>query len=102
MFSILKSSNESPNEPSVGTSARQCHRLRSCALEQRRFARVRARLQARAGGHRVEAQGLALSLGALSGLDQEQEPECASREARSRGGLGSMSRAVLQMTQHVW
>ena len=33
---------------------------------------VRAGLQARASGHRVEAEGLGLSLGALAGLDQEQ------------------------------
>jgi hypothetical protein len=53
-----------------------------------RPARVRARLQARAGGHRVEAAQLALSLGTIGGLDQEQESGCAGREAGSRRGLG--------------
>src|SRR5271165_2709314 len=38
-------------------------------------------------GHRLEAQGLALSLGALAGLDQEQEPGRASSEAGSGGGM---------------
>src|SRR6202011_2961012 len=43
--------------------------------------RVRARLQDGLGGHRVETQGLPLSLGALAGLDQEQEPGRASGNA---------------------
>jgi hypothetical protein len=35
-----------------------------------------------------EADGLAVSFRPLAALDQEQEPERADREARSRGGLG--------------
>ena len=46
-----------------------------------RPAGVRARLQARTGRYRVEAQGLALSLGSLAGLDEEQEPGRASGNA---------------------
>jgi hypothetical protein len=48
----------------------QCRRPSECGPRQR---------------HRVKAQGLALLLGALDGLDQEQEPECTSGAAGGRG-----------------
>jgi len=50
--------------------------------------RVSPRLQAGSRGHRVEAPGLALPLGPLTALGQEQEPGGTSCEAGSRGGLG--------------
>jgi hypothetical protein len=50
-----------------------------------------ARLQNGARGYRLEAQELALPLGAITGLDQEQEPGCTRSEARGRGGLGAMT-----------
>jgi FAD linked oxidases, C-terminal domain len=45
--------------------------------------------------HRVEAQGLALSLGALARLAQNEELGCTGREAGSGGGLGK--RAVTEL-----
>jgi bifunctional non-homologous end joining protein LigD len=42
------------------------------------------------GLHRVKAQGLALSLGALARLDQEQVPERTGSEAGSRDRLGPL------------
>jgi len=54
-------------------------------------ASVPACLQARARRHCLEAAELALSFRAIAGLDQEQEPGCAGREAGSRRGLGSVT-----------
>ena len=54
-------------------------------------ARVRARLRARARRHRLEAAQLVLSFRAITGLDQEQEPNGARREAGSRRGLGPLT-----------
>jgi hypothetical protein len=48
-------------------------------------------LQDGAGRHRVEAEGLALPLGALARLAQDEEPERAGSDARSGGGLGPMT-----------
>src|SRR5271166_1076243 len=61
-----------------------------------RPARVPARLQARPRGHRVEAEGLALPLGALARLDQEQEPGRAGGEARSRRRLGPVTAQLVE------
>jgi hypothetical protein len=52
---------------------------------------VRARAQARARRHRVEAPQLPLSLRALAGLDQEQEPSGTGGETGSRRGLGAVT-----------
>jgi hypothetical protein len=41
--------------------------------------------------HRVEAQGLALPLRTVAGLDQVEEPGGARGEAGSRGGVGPMT-----------
>jgi hypothetical protein len=58
------------------------------AHRRRRPDRLRPCLQDEARRHRVEAQGLALSLGALARLAQNEEPGSASGETRSRRGLG--------------
>src|ERR1700736_1710654 len=52
-----------------------------------------AEMDGRSRSHsvRVEAQGLVLSLGALAGLDQKQEPGRARGEARGGGRLGSVT-----------
>jgi hypothetical protein len=42
-------------------------------------------------GHCQQATRLALSLGAFAALGVGQEPECASGEARGRGGLGAIA-----------
>ena len=49
--------------------------------------RLRPRLQDGARRHRVEAQGLHVSLGALAGLAQNEELGCTGREARGGRGL---------------
>jgi len=46
--------------------------------------RVRPRLQNGPGGHRLEAQGLAVPLRPLAGLAQEQEPGCAAVKREGR------------------
>ena len=43
---------------------------------------------------RVEAARLAVSLRPVAALGEGQEPECASGEARSRGGLGPVMRSL--------
>jgi hypothetical protein len=47
-----------------------------------------ARLQARPGGHRLEAAGVSLRFRPLAHLAQVQEPISSGGEARARGGLG--------------
>ena len=49
---------------------------------------VPARLQARAGGHRVEAFGIALSVGPDDGLAQDEEPGGSGGEAGGGRGTG--------------
>src|SRR5262249_21340133 len=44
--------------------------------------------------HRVEAQGLALPLGALAGLAQDEEPGCASGDTGGRGRMGQQEMAM--------
>jgi hypothetical protein len=51
---------------------------------------VRARLQTRRRRHRVEAQGLALCLGTIAVLAQDEEPGERGGAAGSRGGLGPL------------
>ena len=55
--------------------------------------RLSARLQDRAGGDCLQAPGLALSVGALAGLAEVQEPRPARGEAGSGGGMGSLINA---------
>jgi bifunctional non-homologous end joining protein LigD len=50
----------------------------------------RPRLQDGTRRHRVEAQGLALSLGAFPGLGQDEEPRRARGKAGSGGGLDTV------------
>src|SRR6185437_15369330 len=52
--------------------------------------RVPARLQDGAGGDRVEAVGIALSIRTLAGLAQVQEPARACDKTRSAAGLGAI------------
>src|SRR5262245_52368706 len=66
---------------------------------QRAFGRRRPdplppRVQDGARRHRVEAQGLALSLGALASLAQDAEPGGFGGEAGSGGGLGALTAPV--------
>ena len=54
--------------------------------------RLPPRLQDGARRHRVEAQGLALPLGPLARLAQDEEPGLCGGEARGRRGLGTVKR----------
>src|SRR5215831_18106235 len=56
--------------------------------------RVPPRLQARAGGHRLEAARLPLPLGATTRLAQIQKPSGAGGKARGRRRLGRQAVAV--------
>jgi hypothetical protein len=49
------------------------------------------RLQAGLRGHREQAAWFALSVWALAGLGQDEEPERTRRETGGRGGLGTVS-----------
>ena len=72
---------------SILRKARHGVRLNEHLAARRRADRVPARLQDGAGGHRLEAAGLALPLGALAGLAQVQEPGGSCGEAGGGGGL---------------
>src|SRR5262249_51730484 len=58
----------------------------------RRPHRVRPRLPDGPGGYRVEAQGLALHVGPLAGLAQEQE---SGERGSAAGGGGRLGQAVM-------
>ena len=51
-----------------------------------------------AGRHRVEAEKLAISLGSITGLAQDEEPGVRSGEAGSGRGLGAVAVARLSQT----
>src|SRR6516225_6378848 len=57
------------------------------AYRRRRPDRLRARLPSGPRRHRLEAQGLELSLRPLAGLAQNEELGCTGGEAGSGGGL---------------
>ena len=58
------------------------HRIQSPFRRRRRY-RLRTGLRARLRGHCVEAARLAVSIGPLAALDEDQEPGSAGSEARS-------------------
>jgi ATP dependent DNA ligase domain len=62
----------------------------------RRPDRLRACLQDGARRYRLEAQGLALSLGSLARLAQDEEPGLRRREAGGGGGLGAVISLLLK------
>jgi hypothetical protein len=81
----------------AGEHCRRAEGLTTSPPAQRAHCRVRRhrippRLQARFRGYRVEAARLALHFWPVTALDQEQEPGCASGEARGRRGLGTVTR----------
>jgi hypothetical protein len=57
-----------------------------------RPAHRRARLGRGVARNRVEEEGLALSLGALAGLVEDEASRCAGRETGGRGRLGGSER----------
>jgi hypothetical protein len=78
-----------------GTVATAAQRQARTAIERahrraRRY-RIPARLRAGIRGHRVETPWVPLRIRLFSRLAQDEEPECAGREARSRRGLEQMS-----------